>query len=143
MKNKLQDLLLNYIREHHPLLLQQLLADDALHAWVLDKLSVVDMVLTQSKPYHLLEAECMELLTADLRPHRLRYIRDLFEERFTHEYEELCLTGSLHYELTAMAALCKDLFDEYPLIEGMEYPHLDQQVVQRISKYLLHQYQLV
>lgn len=143
MKNKLQDLLLDYIREHHPDFLQQLLSDDTLQAWVLDKIKVVDMMLTQSKPYHLLEAECMELLTADLRPKRWRYIRDLFEERFTHEYEQLCLTGMIHYELTAMAALCKDLFDQYPLIEGMDYPDLDQQIVARINQYLLHQYQLV
>lgn len=143
MKNKLQYLLLDYIREHHPELLQQLLSDDALHAWVLDKLSVVDMVLTQSKPYHLLEAECMELLTVDLRPKRWRYVRDLFEERFTLEYEQLCITRMHHYEITAMTALCKDLFDQYPLIEGMDYPDLDQQIVARISQYVLQPYQPV
>ena len=56
MKNRLQDLLLDYILEHNPELFQQLLRDDALHVWVLDKIKEVDMVLTQSKPFKAIEA---------------------------------------------------------------------------------------
>ena len=105
MKNRLQDLLLDYIREHNPELFQQLLRDDALHVWVLDKIKEVDMVLTQSKPFKAIEAECMERMTADIRPNRIRYVRDLLEERFSDEYDQLLISGLLNYELVAMTSL--------------------------------------
>jgi hypothetical protein len=143
MKNKLQDLLLAYIRENNPDLLEQLLTDDALQAWVHDKINEVEMVLTQSKPFKAIEAESMEIMTADLRPNRIRYIRDLFEERFPDEYEQLITTGLLTYELVAMVALCQDLFEIYPITEDMEHAELDRQLVIKISEYLLNQYQPV
>ena len=141
MKNRLQDLLLDYIREHNPELFQQLLRDDALHVWVLDKIKEVDMVLTQSKPFKAIEAECMERMTADIRPNRIRYVRDLLEERFSDEYDQLLISGLLNYELVAMTSLCKTLFEQYPPVEEIENPELDQQVVRIISDYLLTQYQ--
>ena len=141
MKNRLQDLLLDYIREHNPELFQQLLRDDALHVWVLDKIKEVDMVLTQSKPFKAIEAGCMERMTADIRPNRIRYVRDLLEERFSDEYDQLLISGLLNYELVAMTSLCKALFEQYPPVEEIENPELDQQVVRIISDYLLTQYQ--
>lgn len=143
MKQRLEDLLLDYIRENNPALLEQLLADDALHVWVLEKLKEVDLVLTESKPFKVLEKECMESMTADLRPARIRYIRDLLEERFTAEYEDLLATGLLTYELVSMTAYCQDLFEAYPLQEGIDQPALDQQVVRKLSAYLLNQYQVL
>lgn len=143
MKNQLEDLLLAYIRENNPDLFQQLLADDALHVWVLDKIKEVELVLTQSKPTQQKEMECMEQMTADLRPERIRYIRDLLEERFTSEYEDLIAVGLLSYELVAMTARCQDLFDNYPLHEGMDHAELDRLAVATISEYLLTQYQAV
>lgn len=143
MKNRLQDLLLDYIRENNPDLLQQLLADDALESWVHDKIREVELVLTQSKPFKAIEAESMELMTADLRPNRIRYIRDLFEERFPDEHDQLLASGLLSYELVAMTALCQDLFQAYPITDDMEQPQLDQLIVNKISEYLLHQYQPV
>ncbi len=139
MKDKLQGMLLRYIRENNPDLLQQLEEDDALHAWVLDKLKEVEMVLSQSKPGAALEAQCMDIMTADLRPSRMRYIRDLFEERFPEDHDRMLESGTLTYEMVEITALCHDLFEDMPLIEGIENPSLDRLTVIKISDYLHEQ----
>ena len=48
MTNRLQGLLLGYIRENNPELLLQLEQDDALHAWVLEKILEVELVLNSA-----------------------------------------------------------------------------------------------
>lgn len=139
MKDKLQGLLLGYIRENNPELLQQLQEDDGLHAWVLEKIKTIEMVLGQSKPVAALEAQCMNLLTAELRPSRMRFVRDLFEERFSGEYDLMLMSGTLAYELLAMTTACLDLFEDRILLDGVEDPELENLVVKRISDYLFSQ----
>jgi hypothetical protein len=136
MRQKLQGMLLAYIRENNPDLLQQLEEDDALHAWVLEKIKEVELVLNQSKPSVALEVQCMDIMTADLRPSRMRYIRDLFEERFPDEHDQMLRAGTLTYEVLEMAAACHELFENMPIVEGLENPQLDRLAVNRISDYL-------
>jgi hypothetical protein len=136
MKEKLQGMLLGYIRENNPDLFQQLDEDDALHAWVLEKLKEVEMVLNQSRPNAALEAQCMDIMTADLRPSRMRYLRDLFEERFSGEHDLMLASGTLTYELMEMVSACHDLFEDNVLLDGIDHPELDRLIVKRISTYL-------
>jgi hypothetical protein len=136
MTNRLQSLLLGYIRENNPELLLQLEQDDALHAWVMEKILEVELVLNSAKPTLLNEKECMEILTADLKPSKFKYIRDLFEAEFTTEYERMQKAGTLNYELLNMVSACHDLFDDMPLREDMENPHLDHAVAGVINDYL-------
>ena len=136
MTNRLQGLLLGYIRENNPELLLQLEQDDALHAWVLEKILEVELVLNSAKPTLLNETECMELLTTDLKPSKFKYVRDLFEAEFTNEYDRMLKAGTLNYELVNMVSACHDLFDDMPLTEDMENPHLDHAVSGVINDYL-------
>ena len=135
MKETLQGLLLGYIRENNPGLLMQLQEDDGLHAWVMEKIAEVELVLNASKPSPG-EKECMELMTADLNPSRFRFVRDLVETEFTDMNEQMQMAGTLQYELLTMVALCHHLFDEMPMDDGMENPQLDHAVACVIGEYL-------
>lgn len=141
MTDKLQGLLLGYIRENNPELLLQLEQDDALHDWVLEKIQEVELVLNNAKPTLLTEKECMEILTVDLKPSKFKYVRDLFETEFTNEYERMLEAGTLYYELVNMVGACYQLFEEIPLIEDMENPHLDHAVAGVINDYLQMAYE--
>ena len=136
MTNKLQGLLLGYIKENNPELLLQLEQDDALHTWVMEKIQEVELVLNNAKPTLLNETQYMEILTADLKPSKFRYVRDLFETEFTNDYERMVEAGTLSYELVNIVSACHQLFDEMPIIEGMENPHLDHAVAGVINDYL-------
>jgi hypothetical protein len=136
MTDKLQGLLLGYIRENNPELLLQLEQDDALHAWVLEKIREVALVLNNAKPSALNEHECMEILTADLRPSKFRYVQDLFETEFRDDYERMLAAGTLTYELIEMVSACHSLFEDMPLVEGMDNPQLDHAVAGVINDYL-------
>ena len=141
MTDKLQALLLGYIKENNPELLLQLEQDDALHAWVLDKIREVEMVLLDAKPNLPNETDCMEMLTADLKPSKFKYVRDLFETEFTHEYDRMLEAGTLTYELVNMVSACHDLFDDMPLVEDIENPDLDHAVAGVINDYLQGAYE--
>ena len=136
MTDKLQGLLLGYIKENNPELLWQLEQDDALHAWVMEKMKEGELVLNNARPSVLNESECLEILTADLKPSKFTYVRDLFEAEFTDEYERMQKAGTLPYELMNMVSACHDLFDNMPLIEDIENPHLDHAAAGIINDYL-------
>jgi hypothetical protein len=102
----------------------------------MEKILEVELVLNSAKPTLLNEKECMEILTADLKPSKFKYIRDLFEAEFTTEYERMQKAGTLNYELLNMVSACHDLFDDMPLREDMENPHLDHAVAGVINDYL-------
>ena len=141
MTQTLQHLLLNYIRENNPALLTQLRKDDALHAWVCDKIQEVEMVLNQSKPGPVNEHQFFDILIMDLQPSRFRYVRDLFETEFSDEYERMMEAGTLNYELVNMVSACHPLFEEFPLIEDMDNPQMDHAVANLINDYLNSQYE--
>ncbi len=136
MSDTLQGLLLSYIRENNPELLLQLTKDDGLHQWVCEKIQEVEMVLNDAKTVDLSETAFLNIFTNDLQPSRFRYVRDLFETEFTDRYERMLEAGTLNYELINIVGSCHGLFEDIPLIEGMENPQLDHAVAQVINEYL-------
>lgn len=135
MKQKLQGLLLGYIRENNPGLFKQLQEDDGLHAWIMEKIAEVELVLNASMPSPT-EKDFMDLMAVDLHPSRFRFVRDLFETEFTDMYEQMRKAGTLQYELLSMVALCHHLFDEMPFEEGIDNPQLDHAVACVMGEYL-------
>lgn len=140
MKETLQGLLLGYIRDNNPELLSQLTNDDALHAWVCDKIREIEVVLQDAKPSPD-ESDFMHVFASDLQPSRFRYVSELFKLEFTDVYERMQETGILHYELINMVSACHFLFKDMPLVEGMENPQLDHAVAEAISEYLQVSYE--
>ena len=114
----------------------QLQKDDALHAWVSDKIQEVEMVLNESQTGQVNEDQFFDILTIDLQPSRFRYVRDLFETEFRDDYERMMEAGTLNYELVNLVSACHPLFEEFPLIEGMDNSQMDHAVAGVIYEYL-------
>ncbi len=136
MTNQLQGLLLDYIRENNPKLLNQLVIDDGLHQWVIEKIKEVELVLSNAKPSQLTNTSFMEIFQTNLQPSRFRYVRELLEAEFTDVYDRMLQSGTLQYELVNMVSACHHLFEETPFIEGMDNPQLDHAVAELINDYL-------
>jgi hypothetical protein len=137
MSDKLQGLLLGYIRENNPDLLQQLDEDDALHAWVIEKIREVEMVLGDAKAACMPDTEYVDLMTADLKPSKFHYMRDLLEDQFSEDFDQLLQAGTLRADIIQMIAACGNLFEEMPLREIVEENvQLDYAVKRVISNYL-------
>lgn len=136
MSDKLQGLLLGYIKENNPDLLVQLEQDDALHQWVVEKIQEVELVLNHAKPTKLTDAAFMEIFASDLQPARFRYIKDLLETEFSDIYERMLEAGTLNYEMVNMVSACRYLFEDMPLIDDMVNPQLDHAVANVINDYL-------
>ena len=136
MSEKLQGLLLGYIRENNPDLLQQLDEDDALHAWVLEKIGEVEIVLKQSKDRRIPDNEFLDLMTADLKPSKYNYLRDLLEEEFPDDHERLKESGMLRYEILHIIHLCSYYFETMPINDDPdENRQLDYAVSGMITDY--------
>jgi hypothetical protein len=134
MSDKLQGLLLGYIRENNPDLLQQLDEDDSLHAWVIEKIREVELVLQQSKA--LPDAEFLDLMTVDLKPSKYNYVRDLLEDEFPDDYERLKESGMLRYEIIHLIHLCSYYFETMPVAQDPdENRQLDYAVSGMITDY--------
>src|SRR5436190_1903010 len=117
MSAKLQGLLLGYIKENNPDLLMQLDEDDALHAWVIEKIREVELVLGDAKARRVPDNEFMDLMTVDLKPSKFHYMRDLLEDQFTEDFDRLLASGELRFEVIQMIGLCQHLFEAMPLRE--------------------------
>ncbi len=142
MSDKLQGLLLGYIRENNPDLLFQLDEDDALHAWVIEKIREVEMVLQQSKPSVIPDNEFMDLMTADLKPSKFHYVRDLLEDQFSEAFDGMLEAGTLRFDIIQIIGLCSELFEEMPLRENIEEnTQLDHAVKKVIDGYLVGVYE--
>jgi hypothetical protein len=142
MSDKLQGLLLGYIRENNPDLLSQLDEDDALHAWVIEKIREVEMVLQQSKPSVIPDNEFMDLMTADLKPSKFHYVRDLLEDQFPEDFDRMLEAGTLRFDIIQIIGACGNLFEEMPLREVMEEnAQLDHAVKNVIMNHLVGVYE--
>lgn len=141
MTDKLQGLLLGYIKANNPELLFQLEQDDALHQWVMEKIQEVELVLNNAKPTNLSETAFMKMFRADLQPSRFRFVRDLLEAEFTDAHDRMLEAGTLQYELVNIVCACHDLFDDMPLMHDMENPQLDHAIAGVINDYLQMAYE--
>jgi hypothetical protein len=138
MSDKLQGLLLGYIKENNPDLLMQLDEDDALHAWVIEKIHEVELVLGDAKARRVPDNEFMDLMTVDLKPSKFHYMRDLLEDQFPEEFDQLLASGELRFEVIQMIGLCNHLFEAMPLREDIdENAQLDHAVKTVMTNYLL------
>ena len=142
MNDKLQGLLLGYIRENNPDLLYQLDEDDALHAWVTEQIREVELVLGNAKATRIADTAYMDLMTVELKPSKFHYMRDLLEDQFVEDFNRFLASGELRYELIELIGLCNPFFEAMPLQEDIhENRQLDHAVKGVISQYLAGSYE--
>lgn len=112
MTERLQIILVGYIRENNPNILFQLEEENRLHEWVSEKVSSVSHISD--------ETVCLQTMTADLRPSKFNYIKDILEDEFPKDFQRLHDTGVLTFEIINMIDSCKDVFVQIPLTDKNE-----------------------
>lgn len=141
MQTVLKDKLWAYIVHNNPDLLFKLQENQSVTAYLEEKVSgirpMIDQLLTESNPSYVIEEQCLDVLTHNLRPSRYIYIRSVLEEDFPTDYARLLQAGTLTYEVINMLEACKDILDELQFSEeNQEERHIRYAVIGQIHGYL-------
>jgi len=135
MQDVLKQYLYGYIRDNHPDLLFRLEDEGRVAAYLNERLSTVAHLLSREGiPDHIMEEECMEILTADLKFSKYQYIAAILEEEFAVEFEAFTSLGVLQTEIVNMIAHC---FDGIELNESNEADNfLRYSIIGAVAEYL-------
>ncbi|WP_316787836.1 DUF1896 family protein [Pedobacter frigoris] len=124
MHSVLKEKLLAFITVNNPDLTETLRTDYGITTYLEDKLhsvmSLVSQLLTEGKPLYIIEELALNEMTAELRPSRFNYIKEVLETEFSSEYERFSEAGVLTYECINLTAHCKEVFESFEFNEENE-----------------------
>lgn len=131
----------SYIIANNPDLMLQLQRQMGFTRYLEDKIAAVagtmEQLVSEGKPQYIIEELCLKEMTAELRPSRFNYLREIFETEFAETFERFRELGVLTYELTNIIEYCKDLFELFEFSEEREDDrNLRYAIVGAISEYL-------
>lgn len=141
MQQLLKQRLSAYLQINNPDLLIKLDNQAALITYLEDKISMVSPMLLsligEGKPGYVIEELIMRELTADLRPSRFNYIKELLEEEFKESYLTFLDSGVLTYESINLVELCVNVFDAFSFSEANEGDRLLRYaIIAKVHEYL-------
>lgn len=129
-----------YISINNPDLLFVLEQEGKVTEYLTDKVKILldnTSTTNENLPGYIVEDNCMEILTAELKPSRYHYIKELFEKEFEQEFKLLNNTPALQTELINMVNYCREVFDEIGFSEENEdSAFLMYNIIGAISEYL-------
>lgn len=140
MKDALSIKLVEYLRENNPDVLFSLQEEGALVLYINDRLKTVDGLLLQleelRQPAYIIEEVCLNVLTEDLRPSKYNYVKELLEEEFVKEYQNLFRLGLLRFEIINIVWACDPLFEAFGFSgENEEDKNLRYTIIGTIKEY--------
>lgn len=119
--NYLKEKLWDYIIEYNPDLMFNLQERYGVRSFLEEKVEGVkekiEIMQNTGLAEHVIREECMQELTADLRPSKFRYLMDIMEEEFSTEHERLQENGTLTYEVVNMIEVCTPILEEMGFCE--------------------------
>ena len=129
-----------YITENNPDLLLELQQHNAVTGYLESKvagiMTLMEELFEQGQSAYEIEEQCLEELTADLRPSRYLYIREILAEEFEPEYVRLLDTGLIVFELLNLVQSCKSVFEELGFTsENEDDRHLRYAITGAIKEY--------
>ncbi|MBN9284117.1 MULTISPECIES: hypothetical protein [unclassified Flavobacterium] len=138
----LKEKLWQYIVDHNPDQMFDLQESYSVSKYLEDQVaSVMDFVNQQIQaqiPDYIIQEQCMEQLTAPLKPSRFLYIRGIVEEEFPKDFERLKEDGTLTYELINMIQACRETFERFDFsMENEENRHLRYAIIAEVHDYLI------
>jgi hypothetical protein len=138
MKENLIQLLYQYISDNNPDVLVSLENEAGVTDYLNQQLSTVTLLLSRKGiPGYIMEAECMEILTADLRPSKYLYIVGILEDEFLSDYVLFQMLGVLQFEVINILADCNAVFDSIGFTDESEDDnYLRYSIIGAISEYL-------
>ncbi|WP_277014318.1 hypothetical protein [Flavobacterium lindanitolerans] len=140
MQHILREKLWTYIVDHNPELMLSLQEEVSVTAYLTEKVNGImplleNMVAEQAPPY-LIEEACLKELTAELKPSKFLYLREVVEQEFPEQYEALRDCGTLTYEIVNLIGECSELFAEFGFRENGENTSLRYAVIAQVDGYL-------
>lgn len=122
MQNILTQKLQAFIAENNPDVLVGLQQGYTVTQYLKDKMDaaqpLLEQLLGEGKPAYIIEELCLKEMTADLRPSKYHYIKEVLEADFPSEYGRMAEAGVITYEITNMIEGCRDVFESYGLSEA-------------------------
>lgn len=142
MVTVLKEKLWQYIIDHNPDLMFDLQETYSVSKYLEDQvatvLTFVDQQMEAQIPDYAIQEQCMEQLTASLKPSRFLYIRNLLDNEFPKDYERLREDGTLTFEVINMMQACKEIFDAFEFSVGNEdNRHLRYAIIAEVHDYLI------
>ncbi|HEX8331186.1 MAG TPA: DUF1896 family protein [Segetibacter sp.] len=130
-----------YILQNNLDLLISLQEKNAVESYIEEKVSSIEMLLTQlmteGVPAYSIEENCMDVLTRDLRPSKHNYMTSVLEEEFESYFSRFKKNGTLPFEVINLIELCNPLFETIGFTEGNEdNRHLRYAIIGAIQEYL-------
>ncbi|MBC9797591.1 hypothetical protein [Sinomicrobium weinanense] len=141
MEQSLKEKLWAYIIENNPELMFNLQEDYSVQQYLDRKIEALRPRLRQWKkdslPPYIIEEQAMLELTADLRPSRFHYIRDILEKEFLPDFLRFREAGVLTHEVVNLIGTCKEIFEAIGFSEeNRKSRRLRYAVIRTISEYL-------
>ncbi|MGI8952449.1 MAG: DUF1896 family protein [Chitinophagaceae bacterium] len=130
-----------YISQNNPDLFITLTEEGNLTKYLSAKVDAIQDFVEHLKqtntPAYIIEEECMQALTKDLKPSKFNYICAILEEDFEKTHQQLQQSGTLVYEAINMINYCKPVFESLGFSqENEDDRQLRYAVTGAISEYL-------
>jgi len=137
----LTEKLLDYLVQNNPDILLGLQKDLSVTKYLEDRVSLVvplaEQLAAEGKPPYIIEEVCMNELTADLRPSKFNYIREVLETEFLQTCNRFQKLGVLTYEIHNLIEACAGVFEHFGFTKENENDRsLRYVVIGTISEYL-------
>lgn len=141
MQEILKKKLRAYLVENNPDVLLKLNGDLKISDYINDKVKAVmpkvKVFLNEGQAVSAVEKYCMDLLTADLRPSRFNYLKEVVEVEFPDRYEKFKEAGVLTFEIVNMVEACQLIFDDWNFSEAnMNDRLLKHAIIAQVHDYL-------
>jgi hypothetical protein len=137
MQDTLIKKLHNYLKENNPDVLVLLEEEKALTTYLENKVALVNDIIQSGKPGYIIEEECINILTRDLRPSRFNYLAKILEEEFEGSYKQFQNSGVLQFELINLINHCNIVFKVFDFSEANEDDsNLRYAIIESVNEYL-------
>lgn len=138
----LKEKLWQYIVDHNPDLMFDLQEAYTVSKYLEDQVATVlpfaEEQMQAQIPDYIIQEQCMEQLTAPLKPSRFLYIKNVVEEEFPSDFERLREDGTLTYEVINMLQVCKEVFEAFDFsVENEDNRHLRYAIIAEVHDYLI------
>lgn len=115
MQEILIEKLHEYIINNNLDLLIELQQDSKVNSYIQEKVATTDELINQlqseNTPSYIIEEQCLDFLTKDLRPSKFNYLLMVLEEDFERDYQQFREAGILTYETINLIAACNSVFE--------------------------------
>lgn len=142
MVTQLKEKFWQYIVDHNPDLMFDLQETYSVSKFLEEQVGMLTLFIEQQMeaqvPEYIIQEQCLEQLTAPLKPSRFLYVKNVVEEEFPDDFETMREAGSLTYEVINMMQICKETFEAFDFsVENEDSRHLRYAIIAEVHDYLV------